>query len=660
MNKQWLMGIDLGGSGVRCLLLDSSTRSTVECAQPWRFSPAPGTFGTGFDLDLDELWRTVGAASREALLKAGIEGGQVAALAISAMRFSTVVVDAQGKALLAVPNSDARAAGECFEIAEQYGAALVRDTGSPALPLHASARLRWLQNQQPGSLENVASVYGCGEWLVEQLTGVRAIDPSQGSASGLFSLHEADWAWDLVDEMALPRTIFPPVVTSGTALGTLTATAADHLGLSTETVVGMGGGDTQCSLLGAGTVERGQCAVVAGTTAPVQVVADTPVIDDSGAMIAAHHVVPGRWVLESSGGPMGFSISTLARILFPGSTQAEAQLFAEASRSETGAAGMLSTFGADLMNMGAPSMPMGTITLSHMGCSDDPQPRRHLARAVVEGCACAVKANRDRLEGPLAGTATTLQADTLTLCGGLSRSDTFGQVLADIADLEIAVPEVWQTSALGAALCAGVAAGTWDDLSAASAAISASRRRFSPREEQRQDCDQLYASWQRLRQAAETGTDPVAVDHLLPRVLREPDTGAGAHGAAVGRLDALVTAAFGDASLDTLRNHMDVEYASFREAHRLLTGPDLVRELQGRQVFVTEVDVVDAAALKELPDLRVVAACRGDAVNVDVEACTAFGIPVLFAPGRNAVAVADLAVGFMISLARKLPDASQF
>ena len=87
---------------------------------------------------------------------------------------------------------------------------------------------------------------------------------------------------------------------------------------------------------------------------------------------------------------------------------------------------------------------------------------------------------------------------------------------------------------------------------------------------------------------------PVAVDHLLPRVLREPEVASASHAAPDAGLHALVSASFDAPSLDRLREHMDVQYASFREVKRLLTGADLVKALQGKQVFVTEVDVVDA------------------------------------------------------------------
>ncbi len=112
MSKPWLMGIDLGGSRVGCLLANSYTGATESSACAWRFNPAPGTFGTGFNLDLAALYAAVGRASRAALAAAGSDGSDVEALAISAMRFSNVILDTAGNALMAVPNTDARAADQ--------------------------------------------------------------------------------------------------------------------------------------------------------------------------------------------------------------------------------------------------------------------------------------------------------------------------------------------------------------------------------------------------------------------------------------------------------------------------------------------------------------------------------------------------------------------
>ncbi len=651
MDKPWLMGIDLGGGGARCVLVHAGTGEQVSAASSWQFKPAPGTFGTGYDIDLDATWEAVGAACREALASGGVGNGQVVAVAVAAMRYTNVIVDKAGNALLAVPNRDARAAGEGFEVAEQWGEQLLKATGTWPLPLHLAPRLLNLRNSQGGNLDNVATAYGLSEWFNERLCGARAIDPSQASASGLYAIAGDDWCWDVIDGLDLPRDVFPDVVPAGTVLGELNADAAAHLGLAAGTAVAMGGADTQAALLGAGVIAAGDTGVVGGTTAPVQRVLGEAKVDASGAMVASHHIVPGSWVLEGHCGAMGDSISTMARLLFPGHAEAELRLLAEAAQSEVGAAGMLSTLGAEVMNMREPNMPVGQISLSHMSLVDDEAPNKHMARALVEGCACAVRANLEKLDAEAARGA-------ISLCGGLSRSDVFGQVLSDVIGADVTVPSHYNTTGLGAAICAGVAAGHFTDFTAACTALTSSRATLSPDPDKTAEHDTLYGTWQRYREAGAASTNPVAVDHVLPRVLKEPEESGTV--ASEGDLAALVSAAFDEDSLARLGEHMDVEYKSFREVHRLLTGPDLVKALTGKQVFVTEVDIVDADALAQLPDLRVVAACRGDAVNVDVDACTAFGIPVLFAPGRNAVAVADLTAGFILALARKLPAAIDF
>jgi D-3-phosphoglycerate dehydrogenase len=106
-------------------------------------------------------------------------------------------------------------------------------------------------------------------------------------------------------------------------------------------------------------------------------------------------------------------------------------------------------------------------------------------------------------------------------------------------------------------------------------------------------------------------------------------------------LDAL--RALGELELDPWNDYVPI---------KLHSGDDLVARTEGVDVLIVEADHVGAGLFERRPGLRILASCRADPVNIDVDAATRAGVPVVHAPGRNAEAVADLTVGLIFNLAR--------
>ena len=121
-------------------------------------------------------------------------------------------------------------------------------------------------------------------------------------------------------------------------------------------------------------------------------------------------------------------------------------------------------------------------------------------------------------------------------------------------------------------------------------------------------------------------------------------------------MKALITATFHPDGLERLRRHMAVEYDDWRASKRIyFDGQQFAARIRdsGADVVIVEADLVHEEVI-DTCELTLIGCCRGDPINIGIERATARGIPVLFAPGRNADAVADLTLGFMLALARNI------
>lgn len=658
MSKQFLIGLDVGSGGGRCLVVDAATGAAVSVHQPWQLAPDPQAGSFAFRLEPERLLQTLSEVTRRAVQQIGAAPKQVIGIAATSMRHGTVVLDRGGAVLLAAPNRDARAAAQGMQLAAERSEEIYRLTGHAPSPIFSAARLLWLKENRPELWKKPLTVLSVSDWIGYWLSGELASEAAQAGESLLLDLRNRKWAGGLLKDLGISERMFPALKTAGSRLGKLSRAAAEALGLQPGIPVAVGGPDTQSGLLGAGALSAGQIGVIAGTTTPVQMVLDQLLLDPQMRLWSGLHLLPGRYILESNAGLMGATLEYVARLLFGESPDPVRRLFAEAARAPVGSHGVVSTVGAGVFQAAALEPPVDNLSFSSAALRSGEEGRADLARAILEGTAYAVRANVEQILSVTGG-----KVEGLWLGGGLTRSHLWTQMIADVMGCPVWVAAHSEASALGAAICAGVAAGDFPDLVAGARRLATPARQHRPGEAAER-YQTLYAGWKGLRQARQPADRMVAgqfAEAMLAEAQGESEMVAGAAASeAAFRPRIYISAEVDEAARSQLQQLGSVTYKPYRTEGILLAGDDLVNTLQGYHVLVCEVDLVDAASLLKLPDLRVIVVCRGNPVNVDLAACGAAGIPVINTPARNADAVADLAVAFLLMLARRLPEATAF
>ncbi|MFC1963450.1 FGGY-family carbohydrate kinase [Chloroflexota bacterium] len=460
MPHKRLLAIDAGTSGVRCLVTSLEGQPVSLSHRGWAYETPAHIAPLGREFDATRFWDIICQGIREAIEEGNVNAGDIVGVSTTSQREGIVFLDKGGKELYAAPNIDLRALLEGLSLDRELGEEIYAISGHKPSFLFAPAKLKWFESNCPETYSRIATVLAISDWVTYRLCGERVSEVSAASELGLVDIRECAWSGRLRELLGLPVGIYPELRTVGSCVGEVTAQAAADTGLIKGTPIALGGADTQSGLLGMGVKEKGEVGVVAGWSAPVQMVTAEAIIDRKAMIWSSCHIFPGRWILESNAGEAGSAYSWLKDTMFGelGAEEAYARMDDLAEQVPVGSEGVLALLGPAAMDMNRLGLKLGglllPVPLSAGGCQ-----KSHLVRAVLENLCFAIKANCLQIEN-ISGMAVK----GISVGGGLSQSGCLTQMLPSVLNSPVFVSGVPNVTGLGAAIIAAVGAGVYSSL----------------------------------------------------------------------------------------------------------------------------------------------------------------------------------------------------
>jgi xylulokinase len=454
------LGIDVGTSGVKAVLVDLSGDVVAAAATPLTLqTPQPGWA----EQDPDAWWGACVESIRGLIEN---RSASVAAVGISGQMHSSVFLDRDGEVIRpALLWCDGRTTAECREIEQRVGGEdRLRDLASnPALEGFTLPKVLWLKNNEPAAFDRLATVLLAKDYIRYRLTGELATEPSDASATLMYDTANLQWSDAIMRAVGLSASILPPVGGSSEVLGRVRADASRATGLAVGTPVVGGGADNACGAAGVGVVAPGEAVASWGTSGTLLAPLAEPKVDPSLRAHTFCHVVPGVWylmgVVLSAGGAFAWYRDQLARDL-AGNPAANTALNDEAATIPPGAEGV--TFLPYLQGERTPHRNANArgaflgLSLAHT--------RAHLTRAVLEGICFALRDSLSILQ------SLGLSPNEVLLTGGGAKSGFLRQLQADVFGLSVTTVNREEGPAYGAALLAAVGAGAFSDMLSATRA----------------------------------------------------------------------------------------------------------------------------------------------------------------------------------------------
>jgi len=452
----FLMALDQGTTSSRAILFADSGAIVAIAQREFRqYYPQPGWV----EHDAEEIWATQRDVACEALANAKLKAADVAAIGITNQRESVVVWDRSTGSPIhrAIVWQDRRTAAVCDRLRADGREPMVHaKTGLLLDPYFSATKIAWILDHVDGArAAATAGKLACGtidSWLLHRLTSgkVHVTDVSNASRTLLMNIHAGNWDDELLACFNVPRAMLPEIRSSSEVYGAVEAVAE----LAGRPIAGIAG-DQQAALFGQACFQPGAAKNTYGTGCFMLMNTGTRAVDSRNKLLTTVAWKVGgqlEYALEGSVFVGGAVVAWLRDGLGIIKSSSEIEALAS-SVPDSGGVYLVPAF----TGLGAPHWDpyaRGAIVGITRGTT-----AAHIARAAIESIALQVADLTDAMRSDAANPLPELRVD-----GGASVNNPLLQYQADIMQLPVVRPKVTETTALGAAYLAGLAAGAWRGL----------------------------------------------------------------------------------------------------------------------------------------------------------------------------------------------------
>lgn len=470
--RVFVIGVDIGTTSTKAVAFTPEGRVVAHHAVDYPLlRPTPAAA----EQDPEQIFAAVQETIRVAVAGCQAEREEIACVSFSAAMHSVIAIDGEGRPLTrSITWADNRAAAQAERILrEEDGHGIYLRTGTPVHPMSPLAKLAWLHAEEPDLCAKAARFVGIKEYIFFRLFGQWVVDHSIASATGLFNLAKLDWDDGALAVAGVRREQLSSLVPTTHHVQGLAPEMARQLGLPADTPFVVGANDGVLSNLGVNAIHPGEVAVTIGTSGAMRAVVDRPLTDPEGRTFC-YALTEHHWVV---GGPVnnGGIIFRWVRDEFASAESETAKrlgidpyevLTRIAERVSPGAEGLL--FHPYLAGERAP-LWNANLRGSFFGLGMHHR-KEHMIRAALEGVIFNLHSILPAVEA-LVGTSRSIKAT-----GGFARSGLWRQMMADVFDRDVVVPESFESSCLGAAVLGLYALGRIDSLDVVSDMVGSTHR----------------------------------------------------------------------------------------------------------------------------------------------------------------------------------------